>query len=53
MVHLYETDQTVRDDYRPEHSAENSIDHEADTTDHIHDPDFPDVFQYEAQHNKQ
>lgn len=53
MVNLYETDQSVRNDYRPKHSAEDSIDHKADTADHVHDPDFPDVFQYEAQYDKQ
>ncbi len=53
MINLDEADQSVRDDDRPEHSAVDSVDHKADTADHIHDPDFPDVFQYKAQHDKQ
>lgn len=53
MVNLDKTDQAVRDDHGPEHSAVDSVDYKADTADHIHDPDFPDIFQYKAQHNKQ
>lgn len=53
MVNLYKTDESVRDDNRPKHSAEDSVDHKADTANHINDSDFSDVFQYKAQHDKQ
>lgn len=53
MIYLDKTDQPVRDDDRPEHSAEYPVNNKADTADHIDNPDFPDVFEYKAQHDKQ
>lgn len=52
MVNLYEADQCIRDDNRPEHSAENTVNHEAYTADHIDDSYFSYILQYETQYNK-
>lgn len=53
MVNLYETDESVRDDNRPKHSTEDSVDHKANAANHIYNPDFSDIFQYKTQHDKQ
>lgn len=52
MVNLYKANQSVGNNHRPEHSAENAINDKTDTTYHIHNSDFSYIFQYETQHNK-
>jgi hypothetical protein len=52
MINLYETDQRVRDDNRPEHSAENTVNNETYTADHVDNSDLSYILQYETQYNK-
>lgn len=52
MIDLYETDQPVRNDYRPKHSAEDTVNDKTDTAYHINDSDFSYLFQYKTQHDK-
>jgi len=52
MVNLYKTDQSVRNNNRPKHSAEDTIDNKTDTADHVYNPDFSNIFQYETQHDE-
>lgn len=35
MIYLNKTKNRIRDDDRPKHSAENTIDHKADTTNEV------------------
>ena len=53
MINLYKTNQPVRNNDRPEHPAENTINDKTDASYHIDNPDFSHIFQDEAQYNKQ
>lgn len=52
MVNLYKANQSVGYNYRPKHSAENTVNDKTDTAYHIYNPDFSYIFQYETQHDK-
>ena len=52
MVNLYKANQSVWDDNRPEHSAEDTINDKTDTTNHVDNSDFSNIFQYKTQHDK-
>jgi hypothetical protein len=52
MVNLYKADQSVGYNDRPKHSAEYAINDETDTSDHINDSDFSNIFQDKAQNNE-
>lgn len=52
MIKLYETKYGVRDDDRPKHTAENAVNHEADTAYQVYNPYLSNVFQDKAQHDE-
>lgn len=52
MIYLNSTQYRIRNNNRPEHSAENTVDYKKHTSDKVHDPDFPEIFKNKAQHNK-
>lgn len=52
MIHLYETDERIRDDNRPEQPAENTVNYKAYTADHIDNPDLSYILQYKTQYDK-
>jgi hypothetical protein len=52
VVNLYKANQSVGYNDWPKHSAEYAINDETDTSNHIYDPDFSNIFQYKAQNNE-
>ena len=48
MVNLYKANQSVGYNDWPKHSAEYAINDETDTSNHIYDPDFSNIFQDKA-----
>lgn len=52
MINLDKADKSIRNNNRPKHTVEETINDKADTAYHIHNSDFSYIFQYEAQNNK-
>ena len=52
MINLNKADKRVRDNNRPEHAVEKTINDKADAAYHINNSNFSYIFQYEAQHNE-
>lgn len=48
MIRLYSADNSVWDDYRPKHAAENAVDHETDAADHIDNSNLFQIAQYKT-----
>lgn len=52
MIDLDKADKSVRNDHRPKHPIEDTINDKTNTPDHINDSDFSYIFQYETQYDK-
>lgn len=52
MVDLDKANEPVRDNHRPQHPTEYSIDDKTDTSDQIDNPDFSYILQNKTQHYK-
>lgn len=52
MIQLDETQNSVRDDDGPKHTAKNPIKHKQNTADKVHNSDFLYIFQNERKHNE-
>lgn len=52
MINLYEANQGIWENNRPQYSTEDPVNDKAYTPDHINNSDFPNIFQNETQYNK-